>query len=211
MNNWIDRNGGHLIVLLLSLILNGALVLVLNHPLQPSLQITAPTPSPTPSRVRVYVSGAVVLPDVYDLPLGSLVKDAVRAAGGGTADANLSLINLAQEIKDQSQVNIPARLQVIQDLGLPQAQPLQPLGPKQVLPPPPITQPEGSGTSGQVNLNTAGATELETLPGVGPVLAQRILDHRTQNGPFASIEALKDVQGIGDVTFDRLKDHVVVQ
>jgi competence protein ComEA len=211
MNNWIDRNGGHLIVLLLSFILNGALVLILLHPFQPALQVTVPTPSPTPGRVRVYVSGAVTVPDVYDLPVGSVVKDALRAAGGGTADADLSVINLAQEIKDQTQVNIPMRARAIPPADGSPEQAAQPVQPSPALLTPQARQSKGSEASGPVNLNTAGAAELETLPGIGPVLAQRIIDYRTQNGPFASIEALKEVQGIGDLTFERLKGRIVVQ
>lgn len=191
MSHWVERNGGHLIVLLLSVILNGTLVLILRWPAQPALQITAPTPSPTPGRVRVYVSGAVIAPAVYELPLGSLVKDAVAAAGGGATDADLSAINLALEAKDQSQINVPSRLQAAQ--------------PVQISPISPGVQ------TGLVNLNAAGVAELETLPGIGPALAQRIVDYRNQSGPFASIEALKEVEGIGAVTFDRLKDHVAVQ
>jgi competence protein ComEA len=198
MNHWIDRNGGHLIVLLISLILNGALVLILHGPMRTTLEIVPPTPSPTPSRVRVYVSGAVAAPDVYELPLGALVRDAVLAAGGGTADAELSQINLAQEIKDQSQVNVPARRQGMPTLSTsPSSTPSSP-----------VTSHDASGS---INLNTADLTELQTLPGVGPVLAQRIVDFRTQNGPFASVEGLKEVKGIGPATFEKLKDQVRVQ
>jgi competence protein ComEA len=198
MNHWINRNGGHLIVLLLSLILNGALVLILHGPMSTTLQIVPPTPSPTPSRVRVYVSGAVAAPDVYELPLGALVRDAVQAAGGRTADAELNQINLALEVKDQSQVNVPARR------------------PGMLALPPPSTPGAPSpatldGTSASINLNTADLTELETLPGIGPTLAQRIVDFRTQNGPFASVEGLREVKGIGPATFEKLKDHVRVQ
>ena len=194
MNHWIDRNSGHLIVLLLSLILNGALVLILHGPMRTTLQISPPTPS----RVRVYVSGAVVAPDVYELPLGALVRDAVLAAGGGTTDAELTQINLAQEVKDQSQVNVPARRQ-----GIP--------APPTSLTAAPSAPVTSDGAVGPINLNSAGLTELETLPGIGPALAQRIIDFRTQNGPFASVEGLKEVKGIGPATFEKLKDHVRVQ
>jgi competence protein ComEA len=197
MNHWIERNGGHLIVLLLSLILNGALVLILHGPIRTTLQITPSTPSPTPSRVRVYVSGAVVAPDVYELPLGALVRDALLAAGGGTADAELSQINLAQEVKDQSQVNVPARRQVM---------PALPTSPASA----PSSPAASDGSSGPIDLNTADLAELQTLPGVGPTLAQRIVDFRTQNGPFASVEGLREVKGIGPATFEKLKDYVRV-
>jgi competence protein ComEA len=210
MNDWIERNGGHLIVLLLSVILNGTLVLILHRPPQSGLEIVVPTPSPTSSRVRVYVTGEVMAPDVYELPLGSLAKDALKAAGGGTADADLSQINLAQEIRDQSELLVPARPGAgSQQTPLPsqasQATPQQlqpPLGPSP-------QRADGGGPGGVINLNTAGVAELETLPGIGPALAQRIVEFRSLNGPFASIEALAEVRGIGPTTLERLRGRVV--
>ncbi len=155
------------------------------------LVVASPTPAaaatPTPRPLRVYVSGAVAQPDVYTLPPESIVKDAIQAAGGATADADLESINLALPLSDAMQVHVPRQ--------------------GEASPPPP---PSGSRSSGldRINLNTASAAELETLPGIGPTLAQRILDYRQAHGPFETIEQVMDVPGIGPATFEQIKDLI---
>ncbi len=167
-----------------------------NNPIVVSTPIPTPTPlhTPTPAPIRVHVSGAVQQPAVYALPVGSIVQDAVDAAGGPASDADLDHINLAVELRDQQQVYVPR-------LG--EANPLPSVS--------------GGGSSGesaagttQVNINTATATELETLPRIGPTTAQRILEYREANGPFATIEDIQNVPGIGPATFEGFKDMIMV-
>ena len=145
--------------------------------------------TPTPATINVYVSGAVKKPDVYALPLNSIVKDALTAAGGATADADLDRINLATRLADQMQVYVPRQGEV--------APPLQ----NGLVP--------GAAT-GKINLNTASVEELDQLPGIGPAIAKAIIDYRTKNGPFKQIEDINAVKGIGDALFEKIKDQITV-
>jgi competence protein ComEA len=141
--------------------------------------------TPTPYTLRVYVTGAVDHPDVYVLPQDSIVKDAVEAAGGATEEADLERINLAVTVTDGQHVHVP----------------------RQGEEPSPVEPPSGQpATGGKVNLNTSDSAALETLPGIGPTLAQRIIDYRQAHGPFERIEDLMQVSGIGQATFEGMKD-----
>jgi len=130
-------------------------------------------------RLTVHVAGAVVRPGLYKLAEGSRVSDAVESAGGASADASVDDLNLAQRVKDGQKVFVPRRSAPGQAERSDGA----------------AGTPSSSGS--QVNINTADSSELEKLPGVGPSLAQRIVDYREKNGPFSSIEDLDDVPGIG--------------
>lgn len=159
---------------------------------QPIVLLTAaPQASPevtlTPSPLRVYVSGAVQEPDVVLVPPGSIVKDAILAAGGAAADADLDRINLALAVIEGQHIYVPRKGEV--DL------PVQPPA-------------QRSSSDLKVNINTADATALESLPGIGPSLAQRILDYRQAHGPFARIEDIQDVSGIGPATFAKIQDLI---
>lgn len=152
-----------------------------------------PSPTPTPAPIRVHVSGAVRQPAVYELAPGSIVQDAVDAAGGPAADADLDCINLAMELRDQQQVYVPQQ--------------------GEMSPPPPVSGGESGseGTAGApINVNTATAAELETLPRIGPTMAQRIIECRESNGPFGAIEDIQNVPGIGPATFEGLQDLITV-
>lgn len=158
------------------------------------------TPSSTPAKmVIVDVAGKVRRPGVVRLPLGSRVADALRAAGGPRPGVDIGLLNLARPLTDGEQVVV--------GLGS---------GGGSGGPPVPGGDAAGAGASGagaagaQVDLNTATLTDLDGLPGVGPVLAQRIVDWRTEHGPFASVDQLREVSGIGDRKFDDLKNRVRV-
>ncbi|MCR4401815.1 MAG: helix-hairpin-helix domain-containing protein [Firmicutes bacterium] len=154
------------------------------------------------SAVTVHVCGAVASPGVYTLPSGSRVADAVRLAGGLAAGAWPEQVNMAKVLSDSSQVYIPTR---------PKTEPGAGPGP-------------GSGFEGacaepsrmaeavysRVNINTAGLAELESLPGIGPTLARRIIDYRGANGRFENPEQLTDVPGIGQAKFEALKDLITV-
>ena len=173
----------------------GAVVLSVLRPAPaaPAIIITLrPTPSPspaTPAMIRVYVSGAVKRPDVYTLSAGSIVKDAMDAAGGPAADADLDRINLAAPLGDGIQVHFPRK------------------GEAAATPQPGFSL---AAPAGLIDINTATPQQLETLPGIGPALAQRIVDYRTANGPFQAIEDVKNVKGIGDSLFEKIKDSITV-
>lgn len=213
MNAWLERNRGHIIVLLLSLILNGALVFYLIRP-QPAAIKVIPPPSPAvaPAKVHIFVNGAVAAPDVYELPTGSLVKDALQAAGGQTSDADMSQVNLARKVKDEEQIFIPYRPappSATAAVNPPSAPALVPVSPSPANPT--ISRPmTPNAPRGKINLNTATEGELDLLPGIGPALAQRIIEYRSTHGPFNSTETLKEVRGIGDVIYDGLKEQVTL-
>lgn len=196
------RSRGYIIVFsVLSLIVGGVVGYFTPRP-QPSAPIVVSTPlpsatplfTPTPAPIRVHVAGAVRAPAVYKLSPGSIVQDAVEAAGGPASDADLDRINLALELRDQQQVYVPRQ--------------------GEVDPPPLVSggEPgEGESAVALVNINTAMAAELETLPRIGPTTAERIMEYREANGPFETIEDIQNVPGIGPVTFDGLKDLITVE
>jgi competence protein ComEA len=128
-------------------------------------------------------------PDVYELPAGSIVKDAIKAAGGATGEADLDRINLALSVADGQHIYVPSRGE--------ESPPVSP-----------PTEPPGttSKAGGRININTASQSELETLPGIGPSKAQGIIENR----PYGSIEEIKKVPGIGEVTFQKIKDLITV-
>lgn len=137
--------------------------------------------------VVVDVVGAVAAPGVVRLAQGSRVVDAIAAAGGATADAQVSALNLARLLVDGEQIAVPT----------------------------PGAPPADSGAAGPaagddlVDLNTADAAALDALPGIGPVLADRIVSHR-EDGPFTTVDELADVAGIGPTLLERLRDLVRV-
>jgi competence protein ComEA len=161
----------------------------LNFTVLPPPPTPLPTPAPTAAPVRCHVVGAVNAPGVYSLPPGSLVQDAIQSAGGPAADANLEQLNLAAVIQDQEQIVVPQR-QAASAPGAPDA-------------------PEGSAT-GLVNINTADSETLQTLPGIGPALAGRIIDYRDEHGPFVTVDDLTAVKGIGEATLEKLRPLITV-
>lgn len=192
----------------------GARYLLASHtPVAPEGQALAafaasPSPAASPSATAsaaplvVYVCGAVARPGVYRLLSGSRVADLLEQAGGAKPKAELQSINLAAKLVDGQQVVVPERgaAPLVASQG--------------------GAAPAGSSASGgtgssapagaPVNLNTASLEELDALPGVGPSTAQKIIDYRTANGGFKSVDDLKNVSGIGDVRFAALKDLVTV-
>jgi len=158
-------------------------------------------PPPTPAPIQVHVSGAVVEPGVYDLPVESRVQDAVQAAGGFAEDANQSALNLAALLEDGFQVWVPA---------VKQAQTTSGTGDTAGVADPDLDQPASQDSAQIVNINTANQEELETLSGIGPVTAQKIIDYRETNGLFVGIEDIQKVSGIGPVTFEKIKDLISV-
>jgi len=152
--------------------------------------------------LSVYVVGQVREPGVVSVAAGARVGDAVEAAGGATPKADLTAINLARKVADGEQILVP-RPGEAAPAGTTSGS-AGPSGPG---------EPGGPGAgagSGLVNLNSATEADLDELPGVGPVLAGRIIEWRDQNGPFASVEQLGEVSGIGDATLDKLRTLVTV-
>jgi len=188
-----ERYGAYISLILLLLILLGGALFYLRWPRPSPIEIIEPTPAPasTSAEIGVYVVGAVMKPGVYFLPQGSRVADALEAAGGPTDEADLVRVNLAKRVYDEEQIYVPR------------------LGEENPPLPPPSGSP-GSQAGGKININTATTAELDTLPGIGPVLAQRIVDYRKANGPFAAIEDIKNVRGIGDATFEEIEELIFV-
>lgn len=142
------------------------------------------SPAPTPSALLVQVTGAVRRPGLVAVPDGSRAVDAITAAGGPTAAADESAVNLAARVVDGQQLSVPPR-------GAPHAAPAGP-----------------AGSTGPVSLSAASAEQLETLPRIGPAMAARIIAWRTANGPFRSVDDLLKVGGVGPKTLAGLQGLV---
>lgn len=156
-------------------------------------------PAPTPVPLFVQIVGAVHQPGVYQFSPGSRLNDAVQAAGGLLAEADASQINLAAPLTDGSLVTIPYKA----ELNSPALDETDSA-------PSPDTRSGPVIETGPVNINTATLEELESLPEIGPVIAQRILDYRQANGPFTTLEAIQNVDGIGPVTFEQIKGLITI-
>ncbi len=149
-----------------------------------------------PETLLVHVAGAVARPGIVELDGGARIGDAVTAAGGPTEEADLHRLNLAAPVVDGLQIRVPIEGEEVSPVGVPAA-----------------TSGSGPGgrhglASGPLNLNSAGEAELETLPGIGPSLAAAIVEWRTNNGPFLTIDGLLDVPGIGPAKLAGLIDDV---
>ncbi len=155
-------------------------------------------PAPTQSPYEVYVVGAVAQPGVYQLPPGSRVEDAVQAAGGLAAQADREAINLAALLIDGDRIRVPT-----QKAPTPTRLAATPLSTPGVAPLP-------SATPGPVDINSATLEELDTLPGIGPALAGRIIAYRQLYGAFKAIEDLMKVDGIGPAVFSKIKDLITI-
>jgi competence protein ComEA len=187
------------LVALLAVTLGGAglwYVRSLPRPVEVSTTPSGPTvsalssASPSPDVVvLVDVAGWVRHPGVYEFAEGARVIDAIDAAGGARTGALLEALNLAAPLADGTQILVPREGQ-------------------EGVAPPPVTG--GAVAGGLINVNTATNTELEELPGVGEVIAQAIVDYRTENGSFTSVDQLLDVSGIGDATLENIRDLVTV-
>ena len=163
--------------------------------------------------IKVHVAGAVARPGVYQLPRGSRIIDAVQMAGPA-ADAVLDALKLAAPVADGQTINVPG-LRDLQDAAQAGAVTGSQAGTpaisstKNIFAPPAGSMSGSSGTA-LVNINAADLNQLDALPGIGPALAQRIIDYRESNGPFGAVEDIKNVSGIGDKKFDALKDLITV-
>lgn len=186
---------------------------------QPSSESS--TPSGRPTRVVVYLCGDVHRPGVYDMTTGNRVADGIARAGGALADADLEQLNLAEPLSDAMKICVPRKGEHLAPPGFadspfarygggdsstgyaPSADPARP------------SRRHHSGRSshklqsGQtLNVNTASESELTQLPGVGPSLAARIVEYRTENGPFQSVDDLQNVSGIGPSKFEKMAPFI---
>ncbi|HHX64389.1 MAG TPA: ComEA family DNA-binding protein [Chloroflexi bacterium] len=192
------RYRGYVVLTCIYAALFGGFVLYERRPQPEPMAIVTPSPTltPTPAPALVYVTGAVRRPGVYTLSVDSRVIHAVEAAGGLADDADAEAVNLADRVTDAQRLYIPRV--VTEEASAPAS--------------PPTAVAAGAGSSvavgGVVNINTATAVELETLPGIGPAYAQRIIEYREAHGPFVGPEAIMDVSGIGPATFERIKDRI---
>lgn len=148
-------------------------------------------PLPTPAPILVYVTGEVLVPAVYALPAQSRVGDAVNAAGGFTDQADEAAVNLAARLSDGQKVLVPAKAELPFDAGL-------------------RSEPLDLSAGAPIDINTASQVELESLPGIGPVIAQAILAYRDDHGPFNDVAELGNVPGIGDGILAKIQDLVTV-
>ena len=151
-------------------------------------------------KIAIHVTGEVKKEGLIYLPLGSRVADAIKEAGGETKNADLSQINLAYQLQDGQKLYIPNKNEKISEYII-----------------------SGTGNNGsegsssnnskgdnKVNINTATKNELDQLPGIGPSIAQRIIDYREENGNFQKIEDVQNVKGIGDAKYEEIKDSITV-
>jgi competence protein ComEA len=155
----------------------------------PPVPTATPEPTNTPAPILVYVTGAVHHPEqTITLPYGSRVSDVLEAAGGVTDDADMERVNLAAMVRDGDQIHVPSMNDIVEgetDSALP--------------------TPSGGEV---VYINTATLEELQTLPGIGPAMAQDIIDYREANGAFTSLEDLDNVSGMGPATLEEIADLI---
>lgn len=152
----------------------------------------------------VYVTGEVNRPGLVYVALDARVADAVSKCGGLTAIADMDKVNMAQTVTDGMQIRVPEKAVQVQAVG--------------VVPSPSADKAStakavsSGGTDGSelININTADAAALDKLKGIGPAMAQRIIDYREENGSFQSIEDLQKVKGIGKAKFAKLKDQITI-
>jgi competence protein ComEA len=159
----------------------------------PKVQIAEPE-----AELAVYVSGAVRNPGVYTLVEGTRVADALTAAGGPVEDADLDRLNQAVRLRDEMQIHVPRRGE---------ANPSATGGPAV-----PVSAAGGAAAAGPtasaaIHLNRASAADLESLPGIGPVTSGRILDYRAKNGPFRTVEQLRDLKLVNSSTYEKINDQ----
>jgi competence protein ComEA len=200
MNDSFARYRPYLAMLVLFVVILAGTIFFLRRPEPPTavtIVTVTPRPTATPGSIHVDVRGAVNHPGVYTLPVGSRVQDALALAGNAASNADTRSLNLARRLNDGEQIYVAV-------IG--EAPPAPTASGKSV----PLNAPTKI-PGGKININTATLAELDTLPGIGAAIAQRIIDYRSQNGDFKTIEDLKKVRGIGDALLSQIKDLITVQ
>ena len=165
-------------------------------PTEPS----TPAEQSPPAEVVVHVSGAVKQAGVYRLAPDSRVADAIEQAGGTTENANLDALNLAEPLQDGQKIHVPRK----GEASAPTTASVSP-------PRTPRRAPQAAAVQFPINLNTATAEQLEAIPGIGPVLAQRIIEYRQTHGRFQSVDELLEVRGIGPKRLESMRPYVTVR
>lgn len=184
--------------LLLGFIILGAVIGItrLNRPaaifISPPPPISTPSPTETPGNLTVFISGEVNNPGVLKLTQGTIVKDAIESASGYSPDADQDLVNLAHGLSDGLHIHVPA------------------IGDNSDVAIFSISPGQSTGANRKININTAELEELDTLPRIGPVTANKIIEYRELFGPFTTIESIMEVSGIGPGTYDDIKDLISV-
>lgn len=184
MDAWLERNRGLLVIVLSALLAAGVVLLVMRYRHDPPPLELRLDELPQNSEVVVHVAGAVRNPGVYSLAPDARVVDALEAAGGPTDDADLTALNQAKRLHDGEQVIVPATGET--------------------------DGPLGTGASGKININTASAQLLDSLPGIGEVYSARIVTSRETDGPFQTIDDLLARDLVPRSTFDKIKDLITV-
>ena len=177
-----------LIAAMLAAVAGGVFLLVRGSSSGGAFEVVLPTAVPASAELKVFVSGAVRNPGVYTANEGNRLAQLIAVAGGATDDADLAAINLALRVEDEDHWHIPKLGEASQ-----------------------TSAAQGGSPSGKIDLNSATVDELESLPGVGEVRAPAIIRYREANGPFARVEDLLDVQGIGPATLEAIRDLVDVR
>lgn len=155
-------------------------------------------PTATPSPITVFVNGAVIQEGVYEFANDSRIQDAIERAGGFAPTADQAVVNLAFPLSDGMQVYVPTEGEEVSAPIITGADPTT------------TSNPESGQADALININTATSEQLETLPGIGPSTAQNIINHREENGLFASIENIMDVSGIGEGRFEQIQALITV-
>lgn len=184
----IDRWMPLVLVLLFMLALGGGIALLVQRGDGGGLEVTLPEATPTPT-LRAYIAGAVDRPGVYTFSDGDRLDDLLRMAGGPADGADTSGLNLALRLRDEGHFYVPAMGETL----------------------PVTSQSAATGLSGLLDLNTATAHDLESLPGIGAVKAEAIVAHRESVGRFSGVEEVLQVPGIGPATLNGIRDRVTVR
>lgn len=154
-------------------------------------------------KIAVHITGEVKKEGIIYLNEGARIVDAIKAAGGETEEADLSQVNLAYELQDGQKIYIPNKKEKVSQYITENS------GNNVIIEENNISSNQKGGNE-KVNINTANQSELERLPGIGPSLAERIINYREENGNFKNIDELKNVKGIGDAKYTDIKDRVTI-
>jgi competence protein ComEA len=142
------------------------------------------------SKIKIHITGEVLNPGMYEVEEGARIDDAIKTAGGATENADFNKVNLAYELSDGEKIYIPSIFDEEDEYTV---------------------SSNEEKTSSKININKATSEELQTITGIGPSLASKIIEYRENNGKFSSIEELKNVSGIGDKKYESIKEYIVVK
>ncbi len=210
-DNWLS----YFLVLTVGLILGAGSVTLIGRGqpasiiIQPPVPTAIPDPTATPGPLRVFVSGAVRAPAVYELPHGGIVQQAIEQAGGFTAEADTAVVNLALPLQDGMQIYVPTMAETVEEVQAVITSPAVRLEGVE-LDAGGVENTAVEQDGGVVNINTADVAQLDTLPGIGPSTAEKIVEYRDANGPFATIDDIMNVSGIGPAKFEQIQAYITV-